>query len=38
LFHPERAEQSMNLMLSTLVWWAVALRNARAAEPYGKTA
>lgn len=35
---PERAERSMAVMLRRLQWWAVALRNARAATPYGKAA
>ncbi len=38
LREPERAERSMTVMLRRLQWWAVALRNARAAAPYGKAA
>ncbi|KAA6462950.1 NAD(P)H-dependent oxidoreductase [Acidobacteria bacterium AB60] len=35
---PERAQRSMGTMLKRLHWWAVALRNARAAEPYTQVA
>lgn len=34
LQHPERARRSMEVMLARLHWWAIALRNARAAFPY----
>src|ERR1700760_244415 len=33
LRNPERSNRSMETMLARLQWWAVALRNARAAEP-----
>lgn len=38
LRHPERAEASMRLMLRRLVWWSLALQEARAARPYGEAA
>lgn len=34
LRHPERAQRTMETVLKRLHWWAVALRNARAAQPY----
>ncbi|UWZ83974.1 NADPH-dependent FMN reductase [Occallatibacter riparius] len=34
LKQPERAQRSMATMLGRLRWWAVALRDARAAVPY----
>jgi NAD(P)H-dependent FMN reductase len=34
LRNPERAQSSMEILLSRLNWWAVALRNARHAAPY----
>lgn len=38
LLEPERARRSMETVLARLHWWAVALRNARAAIPYTKAA
>jgi NAD(P)H-dependent FMN reductase len=38
LLNPERAQRSMEALLERLKWWAVALRNARAAVPYLKSA
>ncbi len=38
LLHPKQAEASMRLMLGRLVWWSLALREARAARPYGEAA
>lgn len=38
LLRPERAEASMRLMLGRLVWWSLALREARTARPYGEAA
>lgn len=38
LHQPERARKAMATMLARLQWWAVALRNARGAMPYGKAA
>ncbi len=38
LLHPERHERAMAAMLNRLRWWAVALRAARAAEPYARAA
>lgn len=38
LRHPERAEASMRLMLRRLVWWSLALQEARTARPYGEAA
>ncbi|MGV2496867.1 NADPH-dependent FMN reductase [Pelagerythrobacter aerophilus] len=38
LQYPERAEASMRLMLRRLVWWSLALQEARAARPYGEAA
>ncbi len=38
LVQPERARRSMTTLLSRLHWWAVALRNARAALPYAPAA
>jgi len=35
---PERHANSMSRMLAQLYWWAVALREARAAKPYGQAA
>ena len=37
LLNPERAQRSMETLLERLQWWAVALRNARAAVPYLKS-
>ena len=34
LRQPERAQRSMAVMLGRLRWWAIALRDARAATPY----
>ena len=34
LRHPERAKKTMSTMLGRLRWWALALRNARVAQPY----
>jgi NAD(P)H-dependent FMN reductase len=34
LRNPERALRTMDTVLKRLHWWAVALRNAQAAEPY----
>jgi NAD(P)H-dependent FMN reductase len=34
LRQPERAQRSMATMLGRLRWWAIALRDARAATPY----
>ncbi len=34
LRNPERAQRGMETLLARLNWWAVALRNARAAKPY----
>lgn len=34
LRNPERAQRSIEMLLERLNWWAVALRNARAARPY----
>ena len=34
LKHPERPQRSMATMLGRLHWWAIALRDARAAAPY----
>ena len=34
LRNPERAQRTMETMLRRLHWWAVALRNARNADPY----
>lgn len=36
--NPERVQRSMETVLERLWWWAVALRNARAAVPYLKSA
>lgn len=38
LVNPERAQRSMAAMLAKLRWWAIALRNAREAMPYGAAA
>ena len=38
LLRPERAERTMTTMLNRLRWWAVALRNARAAQPFASAA
>lgn len=38
LRHPQRAESGMRLALNRLAWWALALRNAREARPYGEAA
>lgn len=38
LLNPERPQRSMEAMLDRLAWWAVALRNARLANPFLKTA
>lgn len=38
LRHPERAEKGMATLLARLDWWAVALRQARAAAPYSGAA
>jgi NAD(P)H-dependent FMN reductase len=38
LLEPERARRSMETVLARLHWWALALRNARAAIPYTKAA
>jgi NAD(P)H-dependent FMN reductase len=38
LQHPERAERTMRTVLGRLAWWAVALREARTARPYGEAA
>jgi NAD(P)H-dependent FMN reductase len=38
LRNPERAERTMETMLKRLRWWAIALRNARTAEPYLRVA
>jgi NAD(P)H-dependent FMN reductase len=38
LRNPERAERSMRLMLGRLVWWSLALSEARAVRPYGEAA
>jgi NAD(P)H-dependent FMN reductase len=38
LLNPERPQRSMEAMLNRLTWWALALRNARIAEPFLKTA
>ena len=35
---PERAQRTMETVLERLQWWAVALRNARTAVPYLKSA
>jgi NAD(P)H-dependent FMN reductase len=35
---PERHANSLSRMLAQLHWWAVALRHARAAKPYGQAA
>ena len=35
---PERARRNMDTMLTRLDWWAVALRDARAVNPYARTA
>jgi hypothetical protein len=36
LREPERHRQSMRSMLDRLLWWAVALRSARASIPFGR--
>lgn len=38
LREPDRAQRSMATLLAQLHWWAVALRNARRAIPYGTAA
>jgi NAD(P)H-dependent FMN reductase len=38
LLAPDRSRRAMAAMLSRLRWWAVALRNARQAEPYARAA
>lgn len=38
LLRPERAERTMATMLKRLRWWALALRNARAAVPFESAA
>lgn len=38
LREPQRAAKTMGVMLQQLRWWAVALRNARNAMPYGTAA
>jgi NAD(P)H-dependent FMN reductase len=38
LLEPDRHRRTMATMLSRLRWWAVALRNARSAEPYARAA
>jgi NAD(P)H-dependent FMN reductase len=38
LREPARAQRSMETLLGQLHWWAVALRNARRATPYGTAA
>jgi NAD(P)H-dependent FMN reductase len=38
LLNPERAQRNMETLLDRLEWWAIALRNARIADPYLKTA
>lgn len=37
LRNPERARRNMDTLLERLRWWAVALRNARAVNPYLRT-
>ncbi len=38
LLNPERHQRAMAALLHRLRWWAVALRAARAAEPYARAA
>lgn len=36
VLEPDRARKTMATLLARLAWWAVALRDARQAAPYGK--